>query len=271
MRRHYFSSNTSQYRYINLLANALTVLAVVALLCGAAVWLSRLPYFSIKTVLIEGIDQEALVAVTPNAVEATITGQLQGNFFTIRLDEAQKLIENTPWVRRAQLKRVWPDTLQVKIEEQQPLAYWNESDMINTWGEPFAANEAILADETVLPQLTGPANSERLVVQRYAEVAQWLSPLGLSIQQLHLSPRYAWEVVLSGDVRLRLGRDPAADIADFHGTSGAMHFAARLERFVQAWPSLIERLDGRKLKSADLRYSNGFAVELAEPEVSEAG
>lgn len=268
MRRH-LSFTSLSYRHLNQFANMVTVLTLLALMLSAAVWVARLPYFSIHTVLIEGVEQEALVSVTPSAVDATIAGRLKGNFFTINLDEARKLIESAPWVRSAQVRRVWPNTLQVKIEEQQPLAYWNESDMINTWGEPFAANEAVLKDDTFLPQLNGPINSERLVVQRYAEVAQWLSPLGLSIQQLNLSPRYAWEVVLSGDIRLHLGRDPAADIADFHGTSGAMRFAARLERFVQAWPTLIERLDGRTLKSADLRYSNGFAIQLAPPETIE--
>lgn len=268
MRRHLFFPRFN-YRHLNQLANMVTVIALLALLLSAAVWVARLPYFAIHTVLIEGMDQEALVAVTPSAVDATIAGRLQGNFFTIDLDASRELIEKAPWVRRAQVRRVWPNTLQVKIEEQQPLAYWNESDMINTWGEPFAANEAVLEDNTFLPQLTGPVNSERLVVQRYAEVAQWLSPLGLSIQQLNLSPRYAWEVVLSDGIRLHLGRDPAADIADFHGTSGAMRFAARLERFVQAWPTLLKRLDGRILESADLRYSNGFAIQLAPPEIIE--
>lgn len=270
MRRHFSLTSVSlDSRHINQLANMMTVLALAALLLGAAVWVARHPYFAIRTVQIEGMGQDALVSVTPSAVHGTIAGRLTGNFFTIDLDASRKLIESAPWVRSAQVRRVWPHTLQVKIEEQQPLAYWNETDMINTWGEPFAANEAVLGDDTFLPQLNGPVNSERLVVQRYAEVTQWLSPLGLSIQQLNLSPRYAWEVVLSDDIRLHLGRDPAADIADFHGTSGAMRFAARLERFVQAWPTLIERLDGRAIQSADLRYSNGFAIRLAPPETTE--
>ena len=251
------------YRWLNQLANTLAVLAVLAVLASALVWLARLPYFVVDTVKIEGVNNEALVYVTPDAVHATIAGQLKGNFFSINLDESRALLEKAPWVRRAQVRRVWPNTLQVKIEEQQPLAYWNESDMINTWGEPFAANEAVIVEGTFLPQLRGPANSERLVVQRYAEVTQWLTPLGVSIQQLNLSPRYAWEVVLSDGIRLQLGRDPAADIADLHGTSGAIDFAARLERFVQAWPTLHERLDGRTIQTADLRYSNGFAISLA--------
>ncbi len=263
MRRFTLPPLLSSYRWLNQLANTLAVLAVLALLFSVLVWIVRSPYFVVNQVEIEGLNNEALVYVTSDAVSATIAGRLKGNFFSIDLDESRALFEKAPWVRKAQVRRVWPNTLHVKIEEQQPLAYWNEADMINTWGEPFAANEAVILDTTFLPQLRGPANSERLVVQRYAEVTQWLTPLGVSIQELNLSPRYAWEVVLSDGVRLQLGRDPAADIADLHGTSGARDFAVRLERFVQAWPALHERLDGRKIQTADLRYSNGFAISLA--------
>ncbi len=269
MQRFTMPSLFTSYRWLNQLANTLAVLAVLAIVGSFLVWVARSPYFVVDTVKIEGVNNEALLYVTPDTVSATIASSLKGNFFSINLDESRALFETAPWVRRAQVRRVWPNTLQVKIEEQQPLAYWNESDMINTWGEPFAANEAVIVDGTFLPQLRGPVNSERLVVQRYAEVTQWLTPLGVSIQQLNLSPRYAWEVVLSDGIRLQLGRDPAADIADLHGTSGAVDFAARLERFVQAWPLLHERLDGRSIQAADLRYSNGFAISLAPLKTTE--
>lgn len=267
MRRYSYSISLN-YRYVNYIANILTVLAVLAIMASALVWLTRLPYFMVNTIQVEGVDNAVLMPATPSTVSATIAGRLKGNFFTIDLDQTRELIETAPWVRKAQLRRVWPNALQVKIEEHQPLAYWNESDMINTWGDSFSANEAVLVDGA-LPQLRGPTEALQLVIQRYGDVTQWLTPLGLSIQQLNLSQRYAWEVVLSDGMRLQLGRDPAADIADFHGTSGAYNFARRLERFVLAWPTLIERLEGRQIKSADLRYSNGFAIELAPPETIE--
>ncbi|HCP77921.1 MAG TPA: cell division protein FtsQ, partial [Pusillimonas sp.] len=59
-----------------------------------------------------------------------------------------------------------------------------------------------------------------------------------------------------------LGRDPAADVADPHGRSGAVSFASRIERFVRNWPALAARLKGQ-VASADLRYPDGFAITLA--------
>lgn len=250
-------------RLTNLIANALALLAVSALLVGAIAWIAQRPYFAISRLVIEPMQPGALHFVSPATVRATITGQLTGNFFFIDLDDTRGLIEKTPWVRNVHVRRVWPDTLHVRLEEQQPLALWNQDQMINTWGEAFAANLGELPDNAQLPQLNGPEASERLVVQRYAEIARWFAPLNIRIEEVTLSPRYAWDVTLSGGVRLALGRDPAADVADPHGRSGALPFAERIERFVQAWPALMARLEGRALDAADLRYPNGFAITLA--------
>lgn len=251
-------------RLINFIANALALLAVCALLMGAVVWIAQRPYFSISSLhLATSEDEGELRFVTASSLNEAVKGKLRGNFFFIDLDGARRLIETAPWVRHARVQRVWPNALTVYIEEHQPLALWNENEMINSWGEAFSAYAGDLPEDVMLPQLKGPEESERLVVQRYAEVARWFAPLRLRVNELALSPRYAWEVTLSDGMRLNLGRDPAADIADPHGRSGALPFAARIERFVEAWPRLAQSVNGRAIAHADLRYPNGFAITLA--------
>lgn len=250
-------------RLTNLIANVLAILAVLAMLAGTVSWLVQRPYFAISRIEIAPMIASGLQYVTPLSLRTALAGQVHGNFFLLDLDEVRHKIEGTPWVRHASVQRVWPDVLRVRIEEQQPLALWNENQMINTWGEAFTANQGELPDDLRLPQLNGPASSERLVVQRYAEIARWFAPLNLRVREATLSPRYAWDVQLSDGVRLRLGRDPAADTTDPHGRSGALPFAARIERFVQAWPELARRLGDRVIAGADLRYPNGFAITLA--------
>lgn len=250
-------------RLTNFIANTLALLAVLAMIASVIVWVAQRPYFAITQVQIEPTQGDDLSYVSAATVRATIAGQLKGNFFTVNLDHTRDLLETAPWVRHARIRRVWPNTLRVQVEEQQPLALWNENQMINTWGEAFSANQGELPDDSGLPHFYGPDNSERLVVQRYAEVARWFAPLNMHVREISLSPRYAWSVELSDGLRLSLGRDPAADVADPHGRAGAQPFAARIERFVNAWPALTQRLNGRAVNSADLRYANGFAIMLA--------
>jgi cell division protein FtsQ len=241
----------------------LAVLAVAAMLLGGVVWLSQRPYFTLSGIELESMPDSQMHYVSAASVRTAILGRLRGNFFTVDLDDARELFESTPWVRHASVRRVWPNILRVQIEEQQPLALWNENQMINTWGEAFTANMGELDDDSELPQFSGPEGSEELAVQRYAELARWFSPLRLRVTELALSPRYAWRATLSNGLALDLGRDPAADATDPLGLPGALPFAERIQRFVQAWPAVASKLEGRSVTQADLRYPNGFALALA--------
>ncbi|MFQ1064964.1 cell division protein FtsQ/DivIB [Bordetella trematum] len=253
----------NEARTINLIANTLAVLAVAALLLAGVAWVAQRPYFDLRNIELEAMPEGELHYVSPGAVRAAIAGRFTGNFFTVDLDKAREVFESVPWVRHATVRRIWPNTLRVRIEEQQPLALWNENQMINTWGESFTANTGELDDEAALPQFAGPEGAESLVVQRYAELARWFAPLDLQVSELELSPRYAWKAVLSNGMTLDLGRDPGADAPDPHGLPGALPFAERIQRFVQVWPGVASRLEGRTITAADLRYPNGFALALA--------
>ena len=250
-------------RSINLIANTLAVLAVLAIVAAGLIWVGQRPYFAVQALELEPAPDSTLHYVTAGSIRSSLAGRLSGNFFTIDLDATRQLFESAPWVRRATVRRVWPDTLRVSIEEQQPLGLWNDNQMINTWGESFTANTGALDDDVSLPQLRGPEGTESLVVQRYAELARWFAPLDLHVTELELSARYAWRAHLSNDMALDLGRDPGADAPDPHGLPGALPFAARIERFVQFLPPALARLEGRQILHADLRYPNGFALKLA--------
>jgi cell division protein FtsQ len=225
-------------------------------------WVAKQPYFNLTAIELAVVPDAALRYVSPASVRTAIVGELQGNFFTIDLDQTRRLFESVPWVRHATVHRIWPNVLRVYIEEQQALALWNENQMINSWGEAFTANTGELDDDKELPHFYGPEGSESLVVQRYAELVRWFTPLDMHVQDLELSPRYAWHVTFANGLNLDLGRDPGADVLDPHGSPGALPFAARIQRFVQAWPTLMQKLAGHTFIRADLRYPHGFALAL---------
>ena len=254
----------NEARTINRLANTLAVLAVLAMLAGGIYWLIQRPQFELQAIEIEPAPNSTLHYVTPASIQNAIAGNLTGNFFTINLADAQKVFEDAPWVRSASVRRIWPNAIRVSIEEQQPLALWNESQMLNTWGQVFTANQGELDDDVVLPQFDGPEGKEGLVVHRYAELARWFAPLDVTVRKLSLSDRLAWQVTLSNGMTLALGRDPGADAPDPQGgIPGALPFAERIQRFVQALPMASQKIGDRAVTHADLRYPNGFALTLA--------
>ena len=175
-------------------------------------------------------------------IEAALQGRVTGNFFSVDLAEVRSSIEQLPWVRRASLRRVWPDRLELAVEEHVALARWGDGGLVNTFGERFAATS-----DVTLPRFAGPSRSEAEVALRYARFGEIVAPLGRRIDQLVLTPRFAWQLRLDNGVQLALGRD--GDAAE-----------ERLRRFVQAVANGATRYD-----YVDLRYPNGFALRLRDP------
>lgn len=256
-------------RLINFIANVIMLGAVISLLVGAGYWFVHLPMFNITKMDLDSKDGNALLHVSPANIHAAIAGHIHGNFFTIDLIELKKQIESISWVRHVDISRLWPNGLLLRVEEHEAYAKWNENQLINTWGEIFTANREELDSNVFYPQYNGPDGSEKLMVQRAGELATLLSPLGLQIDTMSLSDRYAWQVKLNNGLELILGRDGGAEVIDpLGGRQGALSFAGNVKRFVQVWPVLLERTKGRTISKVDLRYTKGFAITFA-PTVSE--
>ncbi|GAA5235895.1 FtsQ-type POTRA domain-containing protein [Verticiella sediminum] len=256
-------------RFINFVANLLTVLALSALAVGGLVWLMQRPVFTIAQVEVHPAEGEALDRVTPTVVRNALIGRLEGNFFTADLESVRHFMEDAPWVSQAAVRRVWPNGLQVTLREHQPLGLWNDDQVLDVNGRAFTANqaEAESPDGDPLPILGGPEGSGKLVRQRLLELSEWVAPLGRSPVRLTLSPRHAWVAELDNGMILDMGRDLANDpVLGGNAAEGrrAVPVQARVQRFVQALPAIEQHL-GRPVMYADLRYPNGFALRLGPP------
>lgn len=236
-------------RLLNLVAAALSLVAVALLVLAGVSWFVQRPAWEIRAIELRGA-AGPLEHVRAASVRQTIQGKLQGNFFTADLAQIRQVFESVPWVRRAAIRRVWPNRLQVTLEEHRAMAIWNEAQFLNLQGESFTAN---LGDiDQPLPALSGPPGSEARVHRRHAELLDWLAPLPGRLVALELSPRYAWEVRMDSGLTIRLGRDPASP-------AEGLPMQQRVQRFVQSLPTVESQL-GRPVRHVDLRHTQGFAV-----------
>lgn len=234
-------------RVLHASANALLGLTLAAVLAVAAFWLVNLPVFTLRGVSIEAAPGTELRYVSTTLLRASVMHRVRGNFFTVDLDAVRAGFETVPWVRRATVRRIWPDQLMATIEEHRPLALWGDGRLMNTYGELYAANLDEAEEDGPLPELAGPPASERAVLARREELARWLAPLGRTPVAVSLSPRYAWSARLDDGTTLLLGREQGLPIE------------ARVTRWAQVYPRVMARLDGQP-EVVDLRYPNGFAV-----------
>jgi cell division protein FtsQ len=232
-------------RQLNLTANALHVLLVFVLLGAAGYWAIQRPEFRLREIQIDG---DTLHINSPT-VRASVVGHLKGNYFTVDLDAARTAFEQMPWVRHASVRRVWPNTLAVTLEEFKPLGTWGTDQLVSVDGDLFTANQGELDDD--LPAFEGPDGSAKEVVARYHDFTKWFAPLDAHPEEVILSPRYAWTVKLSNGTQIELGRERNQDT-----------LFDRSRRFVAAWSAVTGRW-GNDIEYADLRYPNGFAVKAA--------
>lgn len=234
-------------RVLHASANVLLGLTLAALLAVGVSRLVHLPAFDLRGVSIEAAEGSELRYVSTPHLRTSALHRIRGNFFTVDLDAVRLGFESVPWVRKATVRRIWPDRLAVTLEEHRPLALWGDGRLLNTFGELYAVNLAEAEEQGPLPELAGPPGSERAVLERFGEVARWVSPLGRFPVALSLSPRYAWSARLDDGTTLLLGREEGLPVE------------ARVRRWAAVYPRVRARLDGQP-EVVDLRYPNGFAV-----------
>jgi cell division protein FtsQ len=217
------------------IANLLFAIAAAAALYCATHYVVHLPIFPLREIQVTG---EA-AHLTQEQVQAVIARELRGNFFTIDLAQARAGFEKLPWVRKVNVRRHWPDRLEIVMEEHRPLARWGSTALVNAQGEVFEA-----AINSVLPVFISPDEMAAEVVGRYAEFEQMVAPMQRKITQIRVSPRRAWQLKLDDGMVIELGRD---------------NLDTRLAAFVNAYARAVVLLPQAPLH-VDLRYSNGFAV-----------
>ena len=228
-------------RILNLAAGALVGIAALAFAAAGAYALWKSPLFPLREIEVTN----ALAHTSKPEIEEAVRGHIAGNFFAVSADEVRLAIEKLPWVRSASVRRVWPDRLQVEIEEHVAFARWGDDALVNTFGEKFLGKSA-----EPLPLFVGPAGMEREVAFRYARFAAIVAPLGAALERVVLTQRLAWQLRLAGGLDLMLGRD--ADLAE-----------ERLRRFVSVYDITLKTMP-RRHEYVDLRYPNGFALRVPE-------
>ncbi|WP_231970453.1 cell division protein FtsQ/DivIB [Polynucleobacter necessarius] len=229
----------------------------VMLAIGIFVWLSQRPVFSLKQIQIEPVAGQTLKHINKSIVKQQVSETVQGNFFSVRLEDVKRGFEGMPWVRHANVRRVWPNGLIVSIEEQKPFGTWGGVDshvLINSHGEIFAGRISEIGDDVRLVDFYGPEDAGKEVMSLYEKANNWFKPWGAEIVSLALTERYAWHIKLSNGMKIEFGRDEES--------SDKSLTEERVARLFKYWPQVQERWSNR-IDGVDLRYANGFAVHLA--------
>ena len=178
--------------------------------------------------------------VSVASIEALVSPQLAAGFLAADLDQIRQALENMPWIYMASVRRRWPDTLDINVVEQRPIARWGEQRFLNHEGDLFVVDQSPRWHS--LPQLAGPEGSQAALVRRYQHLESLLRGIGREIVSLQLDEIGQYTAKLDTDVVLNFGAD---------------HFVSRARRFVHLYSNQLAQIP---VTSIDLRYEHGAAV-----------
>lgn len=196
-------------------------------------------------VRVVGVDGE-IVHLDRRNLERAVAQAVDGSFFSVDLKRIREKLEQLPWIESASVRRVWPDTLRVRVAEQVPLAYWGDDGLVSQRGEVFRPDR--LPTLEGLAVLEGADESAIRVTREYLRMRTLLETAGLRLSLVRLDARQAWRLQTDNGVVLNLGRREVMQ---------------RLTRFVQLYPYLQAQAKALP-ETVDLRYTNGFTVRWRE-------
>ena len=180
-------------------------------------------------------------------VERALAGRPRG-FFALDLDAVHADLAELPWVESAQLRKRWPDTLEVRVTRPIPVARWGHDRLVDRHGGVFGPVD--LGEWEFLPALEGEDGRQVYLMHSYLDASARFPAPGLGVAGVRESARHAWSIQLEGGGQVLMGRDP--DLA-------------RLDQLVALMPILRARRP-EPLARVDLRYPRGVSVAWQTPE-----
>ncbi|NVK21012.1 MAG: FtsQ-type POTRA domain-containing protein [Kangiellaceae bacterium] len=227
--------------FAGLLAGGLVAVALVF----AGVWL-----FSINTDNVFPINRVEITGqqfTQAKDIHGALRAIEDRGFFTMDMQQAEQVMQEIAWIKKVQLRKIWPDTLQIVVREHKPFAYWGKDGVVSDDGEVFYPNQL---PEANWVSLNGPDSLAKDLTQLLQNYQQQLQQQKLVIQKMDLSERGSIDLTLQGDIKVYLGK---------------VHVEQRLERLLQYFEVLTAQ-NKQQLAYLDMRYQNGMAAKWIDGE-----
>ncbi|NKB63743.1 MAG: FtsQ-type POTRA domain-containing protein [Gammaproteobacteria bacterium] len=197
-------------------------------------------------------------------IKQVVESYLVGNYFSASLSRLESHIEALPWVFSASLRRVWPSTLQVEIIEVKPVAKWGQDRWVNFTGDLVKRQDA--ESDVDLPRIDGPESEQLKIWENFKTWSNLFAAHGLSLNLLRLNHGHLWYLDVSlGALAATYQEDASASAAALqkHSVEVVVERTNAQEKIERLIDVLKEELllGFASIRSIDLRYPNGFAVE----------
>ena len=201
-------------------------------------------WLPVKYVRVEG----AFQYIAKDKMKQVVDEYVRNGFYNTDIQQIQIAVKALPWVESVWVKRVWPDAINITINEQVPVARWGDNALLNERGEIFTPSK--VNDFNVLPLLLGPEGYEVKMLDIMNEMSIKLKQHDMTLAEFHINERRAWSIKLQNEMLLNAGRNQPLK---------------KIQRFLNSIDLITKELI-KKIAVVDLRYSNGYALTWKQGE-----
>ena len=201
----------------------------------------------IKYVRVEGVFQY----LSKNEIQTAVQPIVTGGFFDIDLQEIQSTVVSLPWVDSVNVKRIWPDTIDIKVFEKIPFVRWGENSLITEQGIIFIPPQ--MEAFKGMTMVHGPDMQQIKVLEIMKGIRTALADHSMELSEFYINDRDAWKIKLSTNLEILLGRSEQLK---------------KLQKFLRTL-IVFNQEQFEQMALVDLRYPNGYAVswKVGSPEI----
>ena len=163
-------------------------------------------------------------------------------FFNFKINTLKKEIEKVPWVKSANIRRVYPGEIKIYIEEHVPIAIWNNESYMNNIGDIFITHNI----NKNLPIINSNQSRNKIMFEYFTLLLKYISDnnFDIKIKKIEENDIRSLSAYLSSGIIVKFG---STDIKD------------KIHTFIKVYKTLNSS-DLDKIRYIDMRYSNGFSI-----------
>lgn len=192
----------------------------------------------VKYVRTEGVFEY----IAKDDIKQILKPLVSAGFLAADIQHIRQAMLSLPWVEKVEVKRIWPDAIDIKVYEQRPYVRWGKKGLLNAKGELFEPDN--LNKFKALPLLVGPNKQEKKLLEIMKGLKTALADKDMELMTFEVNERRAWKLILANDMEVQLGREE--QLRNF-------------QRFIKTM-TVFKAEQMKAIAKVDLRYPNGFSV-----------
>ncbi|MCF6766449.1 FtsQ-type POTRA domain-containing protein [Thiotrichales bacterium 19S3-7] len=217
-------------------------LFVCAIIIGFGVWgwyyIHTPGRFPIKTVKIDGTYHY----ISQSMLKDLLLPQISNGFFNLDVNQLQNQLAKIPGIKSAGIRRSWPSTVHVTLNEYVAKAYWNKNAIITDDSKIFTPK--VMLNLPDLAHLYSNRVHADLMLRTYSQLEALASKYQLTINDLTFTANQ-WSIKLSDGTIVILG---------------SANPLKQLKKLLAVLPEINQA--NKQIARIDMRYTNGFAVDF---------